>query len=834
MLVIIVRECFISKQYLNLSTSLLKYIEAPTPLNEGDIIIRRLIEVLSVIENISVYEPLYEATLLNSWKVSCQNFLISAGLIPRSLLRSDKPTNSAIPRCLRRGYLLQRKSQKTLDSNESLRGMYEDHQPYVSLWYQPTDIALKPKHNLLLAQLFIANARCRRIEASGGHFESSRKTAFTFARSICKKKYSSTLGMLPESACSTQIYLSRLENIKDLPRVESFAVFIRYAHGLREGILRGGSDNHRRYPAKDPVVEHEEPDLQQPSVTYRNIPLPMHSPAKEKSIERSGLSLQEFYHRMELRETSYGDERPMDGRSSSEHILRAKSSQKHMAMNNQQLSSRWSLLSEFEASCVATEIIAMYRNARSYSQVYINIHHEEFEYSDYLLEMSALLTIMFWFSIPYKDAITAVGHNGTPRYPTEKVELIWAKTPYLLIKTISPTYKTRYNKYKCLEIASHLPLNSGINIEQVILDHYLNINNRRNLFVRPGNFYNFGLKDFLCKLNQKYGCRITLGRISSFMFDAIANQRGSDITYAMLITGRTSYIGMNPLYYTAVSNHVLTPVFQKTCKLIAKNTRLEIGHRKRNIPAKAKFRTKKSMYGARIRPEHIEVERLCSSLAESIKAAKSDGPIATHNAMTIYTSAFINFATGYRAVGDASFHLNEIDYETGFAVISDKDSVDEHHSRLIWIMDECIKQIQAYRANLHFVLEFAALKLPNVYKVLNHALLCMKEESTASIPGLFIIQQNKIVALSPSIYESYFPDSYPYPANAHRHFLRSNLLEMGCPSDALNAFMGHWELGQEPWSGFSTLAAMDYRDSISPLLTDLLTSCGWKAINPYE
>lgn len=97
MLVIIVRECFISKQYLNLSTSLLKYIEAPTPLNEGDIIIRRLIEVLSVIENISVYEPLYEATLLNSWKVSCQNFLI------------------------------QRKSQKTLDSNESLREIGRAH-----------------------------------------------------------------------------------------------------------------------------------------------------------------------------------------------------------------------------------------------------------------------------------------------------------------------------------------------------------------------------------------------------------------------------------------------------------------------------------------------------------------------------------------------------------------------------------------------------------------------------------------------------------------------------------------------------------------------------------
>jgi len=744
------------------------------------------------------------------------------------------------------------------NSSESLRGIYEDHQPYVSLFHQPADITLKVQHNILLAQLFIANASCRKIEDTGDHFESSRKTAFTFARSICKRKYSSVLEQLPTTACSVESYLSQIESIIDLPRVASFSIFIRYALGLRKGILRGTSgNNHRRYPAKDPVVVKEDSDSDQPSVTHRNIGLPILSPSKEKTIEKSGLSAQEFSHNIELRETSFCDERPMDGRSSSEHILRSKSSQKHIAMNNQYLPYRWSSLSELEASYVAAEILNMYRKANSYRDVYIVIDHEEIEYSDYFFEISALLTIIFWFSVPYKDAIKSVAHKRMPKYPTENVEILLGRDTHVLIKTVRPTYKTSYKKYKCLKIASHLPLSSGLNIEQIILKHSLiidnkqidnkqidieqiilnhshNIDSKKSLFTRSSHFYYSELNCFLHTLNHKYDCKITLAKLSTFIFDAIANQQGSDITYAMLITGRTSYIGINPLYYTAVSNDTLLNIFQKTCKSIAKNARLEMGRSKRNLSTEPKVITRKLMYGARIRPEHIEVKNLCAYLTKSIQTAKLRGVIATHNAMTIYTSAFINFATGYRAVGDASFCLNEIDFETGFAVISDKDSIDEHHSRLIWMMEECIEQIKIYRTHLHFVLEFAALKLPKIYKALSHELLSIKKESTSSIPGLFIIKDNKIVALSPSIYESYFPNSYPYPANAHRHFLRSNLLEMGCPSDVLNAFMGHWEIGQEPWSDYSTLGAMDYRDALSPLLTKLLTSSGWKAINPHE
>jgi len=779
-----------------LPPSLLKYVEAPEPLVEAGHIINRLATVLSVVEQISSLEHLHEGSQLNTWSAACLAF-------------------AADYQAQAQNYIF-----------DPLRGLYEDHQPYVSLWHEPSDPKNKTKHNHLLGQLLIANSACRRLEAEGEHFESSRKAAFTFARSICKKDYSSTLEALPGKACSTEEYLSHLAGLSDTPRTASFAVFIRYALGLRKGITRDTSDNHHKHPAKEPISLSNEPDIDQNPVTSRSIKMPIHNPAKEKEIEKSGLSSQEFTHQKEHSETSYSEEEPMGGRSSTEHLQRAKSSQKQVAMSNQQLQSRWSVLSSFEASCIASGIAYAYRKSKACSDV--DLSHQ-------LLELASLLTIMFWYSVPFDEAINAIGHETMPQKPRERVEFVLDSPSFVLIKTARPEYKSQYRKYKCLDIASHVSLNSGVAIEQIIAEHFKRAGKRRKLFNQSIEYYVRLLENFISETNQSYGCRLTMGRIANCVFESIATAPGSDITYAMLITGRTSYLGANPLFYTATNSWMLNSIYQNTCKSIAKSARMELAGGKRRQTSPVKFNPPYQMHGARIRPTCSEVASLQWHLSGKIEDAKSLGPIEVHNAMAIYTSAFINFATGYRAVGDASFHSNEIDYDTGFAVISDKDSVDEYHSRLVWIMDECIKQIQSYQAQLKAILEYASLKLPNVYKALSNELHGSIKDKARSIPGLFLIEGDKIVPLTPSAYESHFPSSYPFPANAHRHFLRSNLLEMGGPSDVVDAFMGHWENGQEPWASFSTLGAIDYRDIIKPMLTKLIVSrCGWNAIDPYE
>lgn len=191
----------------------------------------------------------------------------------------------------------------------------------------------------------------------------------------------------------------------------------------------------------------------------------------------------------------------------------------------------------------------------------------------------------------------------------------------------------------------------------------------------------------------------------------------------------------------------------------------------------------------------------------------------------------INFSTGYRAVRDASFQIDEIDSKTGLAVISDKDSIDEYHSRLIWVPKMCLEQIQIYSRHLEQFRAYTAVKLPNVHRRLVQSL---EERRRYSLPGLFIVERDSVLPLTPGRYEALMPDFYPYPANAHRHYLRQSLLKMGCPSNIIHAFLGHWERGQEPWAKFSSLGPLEYVGILSPFIQSILGKTGLENVDPYQ
>lgn len=780
---------------LRLPSSLLNYIEAPKPLVEVGTILPRLFQVLSVIEQIAGIEHVPASGNLRAWINACQKMCASAE---------------------------QHHESKT---SATLRGLYEEHQPYVSLRHKPSDPFLKVKHDHLLAHLLIANSACREMEAAGERYESSRKTAFIFARSICRAAHATTLKSLPDTACSSRDYLMHLEELNGSTRLAAFSVFIHYALDRKKAITRDAGDSHRKYPARSISHVDEEPDLFQLQASIASIQMPILSPDKEREIERTGISAGEFVHQTELTQITFDQDRPLEGRRSIEHLYRAKSAHKKIAMSNQQLQSRWPVLSNFEASVVANGIVNTYRNGRD-----SNIESE----SRVMIETAALLTIMFWFSIPLSEAINSIAHESQSITPTERFEFVHGQPSYALVKTARPDYKSDYSGYKLLDIATHLQLNSGVGIEQILVDHFIRTGKRHQLFDQTERYYLGLINKFITDINQQYGCRLTIPRIANYMFEAIANAQCSDVTYAMLITGNSSYIGKNPIFYTSATSMTLNNIYRATCKSIAKCARLELSKDKAKKGSISKFTPEDRMHGSRIRPTHDDVATLRVHLSDKIRIEMKQGPIEVHNAMAIYTSGFINFATGYRAVGDASFHPGEIDHDTGTAVISDKDTVDEHHSRLVWIMDECLEQIRHYRSQLKILLEHAALAMPNIYKDLSGELFGSDGDKVRSVPGLFIVRDNKIVSLTPTIYEASFPSSYPYPANAHRHFLRCNLLEMGCPSDVINAFMGHAERGQEPWSAHSSLGSTDYREALKPILTELVVQrCGWRAINPY-
>jgi hypothetical protein len=65
---------------------------------------------------------------------------------------------------------------------------------------------------------------------------------------------------------------------------------------------------------------------------------------------------------------------------------------------------------------------------------------------------------------------------------------------------------------------------------------------------------------------------------------------------------------------------------------------------------------------------------------------------------------------------------------------------------------------------------------------------------------------------------------------AMRHFVRSQLLWAGCAGEAIDALLGHWIRGAEPWGRFSTLPPAKWSQQIDVALIPLVEQLGLKVL----
>jgi len=411
-----------------LGSGLIRYIEAPNNLPRIDKSISIIVDILEETHKIAQCEPLECDQDIADWLSNCS-------------------------KC--KAYLATHPDQC---ENDSLRGLYEDNQLYVTLSHRPTDPALMKKYNILLAQLFIANSWCRAKEHNENDFKSSRKSAFTFARSVCKNTNKEVFQHLSDKVLTTQDYCDVLKtNLQASPRIAQLTVFFNYALGLRPAISRTSQEHEAR---EAETHENEVDDGQDKSETLI-VKSPSFSAQKEKNIEQSGLTAQEFVNPREYFGISFSDKNPMQGRTSVEHILRSKNQSKKISLNNQQFSSRWSVLSEYEASCVLNAISNLYGQVNGLQQANPKLASQ-------YLEISALLSIIFWFSIPLEDAIKSVAHETHPKHAKQKFEFVVGEPSYALIKSAAPSYNSRQRKHTYLNTSSHVALNTGIFIEKIV------------------------------------------------------------------------------------------------------------------------------------------------------------------------------------------------------------------------------------------------------------------------------------------------------------------------------------------------------------------------------
>lgn len=316
--------------------------------------------------------------------------------------------------------------------------------------------------------------------------------------------------------------------------------------------------------------------------------------------------------------------------------------------------------------------------------------------------------------------------------------------------------------------------------------------------------------------------RITEQKVTSYLFHRLVCVSG-DITQAVAITGREHALAQTRIYYTTHSLNVLRKAYVKALWDIVPPVYKAAG-RKPRMDYAAAIDPAVVHVGSRLCPTRDAAKKAITKLQKAIKKAANyrswDELVTYHNYFTLYTVLMVGYATSCRAIISPFLASSEIDTDTGLAALADKDGPDHHKSRLVWIPEEVRRQIRSYEAHRDTILK----------PLLGHF-----AKADVVVPDCFFLRitdkkQFAVIAVKPSTLAEQMKGFIRLPANVHRRFLRTELIEDGCPTEVVDAFMGHWSRGEEPHGLFSSFSYREHVTALEQHLVPLLKDLGWQLV----
>lgn len=306
--------------------------------------------------------------------------------------------------------------------------------------------------------------------------------------------------------------------------------------------------------------------------------------------------------------------------------------------------------------------------------------------------------------------------------------------------------------------------------------------------------------------------RVTLHKLEGALWSHLHRELG-DPALASCVTGTPHPLARVRLFYTTPHIKTLQEAYRSTVERISALAYTAIGKQRPTGLTWTGALPREGAMGARLCPTRSAVRDMFARLKADIRGAADyvdrAGFIVYHNLYTLYTLQYFAYATTCRAIVTPLLHPSEIDSEHGTASLSDKDDESRHKTRLIWIPDGLRAQMSAYSEHL------AALR-------------CQMPRLPAQFqaePCFFLDEDFSLALARPKLIERWLAGYLDVKANSHRRFLRTELLERRCPSEIIDAFMGHWYEGEDPFNKYSSFCFADYlaqlRCHLLPLLEDI-------------
>ncbi|SDT86582.1 hypothetical protein SAMN05216296_0021 [Pseudomonas pohangensis] len=511
--------------------------------------------------------------------------------------------------------------------------------------------------------------------------------------------------------------------------------------------------------------------------------------------------------------------------------MRTRGLAKAISMRNQSLSMRWGGLSLWETASLHNQLFTLADNESNSA----NDFHPDVSN----LELAALMLSIYWTANPLKSVIDIRLSTKKTRYP----KTIGAGKRHFstlhkqwLLAPLKPKYISSLTD----ESKAHLVATGPVLVLQIHSEissriarwkdakHKGEAAEETKLFSQTEEIYQEAIQQLLIKLNSQTLARFTLKRIESD-FSHHLYHTCRDWVEVSLITGVMHGQSDVAIHYAAPQMEKLYNAYGKTCNQLMNSISEELSWPELPVPilpmeqcVQAKLR-----FGCRtlLKPDSVRelVQNLKTRYRERLRQVGTKNYLVElHNIFTLYVMLMLHFTTGYRAVKDPLYSFSHIDLKTGLVVISDKDADDWYHSRLAWLPKQVCDQLLMYAEHCRL--------LSQRLMILNRNLAdsILTSEST---PFLFLLdEQFQQGTLRPAELKKRLETFFPVPINVNRAYLRNRLRDMGVDGEVVRLFMGHWDMGQEPYSRNSSLSPLEFKRVIEEPITEIFKGDGWSVL----
>lgn len=431
--------------------------------------------------------------------------------------------------------------------------------------------------------------------------------------------------------------------------------------------------------------------------------------------------------------------------------------------------------------------------------------------ASYYGRAALLLQVMLYLGQPLETArvleygfCSALDERRLPKVSAPRLLFLGAQSDWasatpvgFLLPSVTPDYMTRLEPSldgmnRPLAESLFLPDSFGLGEQLLGWLRKANRPDDKVFGMEPKTARNHA-KSLLDELGDR---RLTLEKLALVLPTILINKT-ADPSVAWCATGAVWHRNEPRMYYTRHATRRLRQAYLMAAGRLAR----DLGGRIQTPPILPTETDPAPSIGARFVPRLDVVRDLVTSLRQALQPdsrvlVSVDDFLDYHHNFVLYTWLVQSLSTTLRAVRRVNQLYHAWESSTGassvIAGLSDKESMFFDRARLVTIDGTLAKQFLHYKQHIDFLAQRIGM-----YPA-------WRTQDGDDRP-LVIVSGSQFEAVTPTWIESQLVERRaPLPANFHRGFLRTELLERGCQAEVVDAFLGHARAGESPFARHST------------------------------